>query len=68
MTKLFLLALILTVTISVDDNPEVGYRVGTVQNYKLLRSFKNSKLYEVESDKLDDGRPIKLLELSGTHF
>ena len=46
----------------------VGYRVGKAESYKLLRTFAKSSLYEIQCSELDDGRPIKLLDLHGTSF
>jgi hypothetical protein len=46
----------------------VGYRVGQVESYKKLKSSGKSALYEVVAPTLDDGRPMKLLNLSGTHY
>lgn len=47
---------------------DVGYRIGQVTNYKKLREFRKSQLFEVECPELDDGRPIKLLKLVGSHY
>lgn len=38
----------------------IGYRIGNATGYKLLKEYGKSKLYDVESTELDDGRPIKL--------
>ena len=42
--------------------------MGKAESYKLLRTFAKSSLYEIECSELDDGRPIKLLDLHGTSF
>lgn len=39
-----------------------------MSDYRLLKKFAQSALYEAVCEELDDGRPIKLLELVGTHF
>ena len=57
----FLLLLCLTIAFAIPHNSDVGYRIGTVQEEKKLRSEGKSALYEIISDELDDGRPIKLL-------
>lgn len=46
----------------------MGYRIGKVKGYKKLREFGKSALYEVQCTELDDGRPVKLLDLHGSHF
>ena len=67
-SALLFCCLVLVAFSTVPDNPEVGYRVASVTSYKNLRTFGKSGLYEVVTDKLDDGRPIKLLELYGNHY
>lgn len=39
------LAMLTACIICIEDNPEVGYRVGKVQGYKKIKSFHNSSLY-----------------------
>jgi hypothetical protein len=33
------------ISLTIEDNPDVGYRVGQVQGYKLLKKYGNSSLY-----------------------
>ena len=69
-TKISLLFVLLFINVfaAFPDESTVGYRVGKVESYKLLRSFAKSSLYEIQCSELDDGRPIKLLDLHGTNF
>lgn len=39
-----------------------------MESYKKLKSSGKSALYEVLAPELDDGRPLKLLNLNGTHY
>lgn len=71
LTQLILVFSITTLLVAcqdLEDNGAVGYRIGKVKGYKKLREFSKSALYEVECDELDDGRPLKLLDLHGSHF
>ena len=47
---------------------DIGYRVTKAEGYKKLRSNQKSTLYEVIAPELDDNRPIKLLDLHGSHY
>jgi hypothetical protein len=42
--------------------------VGQVESYKKLKTSGKSTLYEIVAPTLDDGRPMKLLNLSGSHY
>ena len=46
----------------------IGYKIGKIEGYTLLNQHNGSKLYEIKCPQVDDGRPIKLLELVGTHY
>ena len=59
---------ILTLTLSSPLTSGIGYRIGNITNYNLLKQYNKSKLYNVECPELDDQRSIKLLELVGTHY
>lgn len=68
----FILALFLSVSycefLSLSEPTEVGYRVGKVIGNKTLRTSQKSKLYELIVPELDDKRPIKLIDLHGSHY
>lgn len=61
-----LLVAIATVGCVVPDT--VGFDIGEVKSYQLLNKSGTSALYEIECPQIQDGRPIKLLELSGSHY
>lgn len=57
--------------IGVITNPvpwTVGFDVGEITGYKQLRASGSSKLYEIECPQIKDDRPMKLLELVGSHY
>ena len=65
--KEFLLLFILLV-LSQGYQSDVGYRVGNVDSYRLIRNTSKSALYEVVAKELDDGRPMKLINLYGNAY
>ena len=46
----------------------VGFQIGEVQNYSLLKTSGSSKLYQIECAEIQDGRPMKLVVLEGSHY
>ena len=47
---------------------DVGYNVTTVSSYEPIRRSGRSVLYQVNAEGVKDGRPIKLIELVGSHY
>lgn len=46
----------------------VGFQIGEIAGYKLLNQSGSSKYYEIDCPQIKDGRPMKLLELVGSHY
>lgn len=63
---IILLTLSLAALLS-HGNP-VGYSVTNVSSYTPLRRSGRSTLYEVQAEGVKDGRPLKVLELIGSHY
>lgn len=64
----YLLAYILLLLIAIGQSSDVGYRLTNVTNYQPLRRSGRSVLYQVHAEGVQDGRPLKLLELVGSHY
>ena len=47
---------------------DVGYNVTTVNSYEPIRRSGRSVLYQVNAEGVKDGRPLKLIELVGSHY
>jgi hypothetical protein len=62
------LACLLAVTVCLPVPGTVGFEIGEVKDYKLLNKSGLSALYEIESPQIQDGKPMKLLYLTGSHF
>lgn len=46
----------------------VGFEIGETKAFNLIKKSGASALYEIESPQIQDGRPMKLVHLSGSHY
>lgn len=60
--------ILLAVVVCIAIGTPVGYNVTNVSSYTPLRRSGRSVLYQVNADGVQDGRPLKLLELIGSHY
>ena len=62
-----LLILLIASTVAMIPNT-AGFDIGKVNEYKLLKKSEKSAMYEIDCPEIQDGRPMKLVELSGSHY
>ena len=58
---IFAVLLLLGLVVAGPVPQTVGFEIGEVKGYKLLNQSGSSKLYEIDSPQIDDGRPMKLI-------
>lgn len=68
MTLTLLLALLVASTLADPVPKTVGFEIGDVTGYRMLAQSGSSKIYEIECPQIKDGRPMKLVELVGSHY
>ena len=68
MTLPLLLTLLVASTLADPVPGTVGFEIGDVTGYRLLAQSGSSKFYEIECPQIKDGRPMKLVELVGSHY
>ena len=60
--------LLLLTALSAEPIPDTaGFQIGSVSGCKSLAKAGHSTLYEINSPEIQDGRPMRLVELVGSH-
>jgi hypothetical protein len=58
---IFAVLLLLGLVVAGPVPQTVGFEIGEVKGYELLNQSGSSKLYEIDSPQINDGRPMKLI-------
>lgn len=60
--------LLVTLLVNAGLPDTVGFEIGETKGFKQLKKEGASALYEIESPQIQDGRPMLLVELVGSHY